>query len=71
MSSHRSRRGHVKKSVLALAAAGLVAAAAGTARADNVSNNLDATVDAVAEVMPLNVGGANGTTNSVRRPDER
>ena len=29
---------------------------------DNVSNKLDASVDAVAEVMPLNVGGANGTT---------
>ena len=62
MSSHRSRRGRVKKSVLALAAAGLVAATAGAARADNVSNNLDSTVDAVAEVMPLNVGGADGTT---------
>ncbi|HWQ11260.1 MAG TPA: PxKF domain-containing protein [Roseiflexaceae bacterium] len=32
------------------------------ALADDISNNLDATVDAVAEVMPLTVGGANGTT---------
>ncbi len=30
--------------------------------ADDISNTLDATVDAEAEVMPLNVGGANGTT---------
>ena len=30
--------------------------------ADDISNNLDASVDAIAEVMPLNVGGANGTT---------
>ena len=30
--------------------------------ADDISNNLDASVDAVAEVMPLTVGGANGTT---------
>jgi hypothetical protein len=30
--------------------------------ADDISNNLDATVDAVAEVMALNSGGPNGTT---------
>jgi len=29
---------------------------------DIVGNQLDASLDAVAEVMPLNVGGANGTT---------
>ena len=40
----------------------LVVATAGIASADDISNNLDATVDAVAEVMPLNVGGGNGTT---------
>ena len=34
----------------------------GVAGADDISNNLDASIDAVAEVMPLNVGGANGTT---------
>jgi Fn3 domain-containing protein len=34
----------------------------GVAAADNVSNTLDTTIDAVAETMPLNVGGANGTT---------
>jgi hypothetical protein len=32
------------------------------ALADDVSNNLDPSVDAVAEDMPLTVGGANGTT---------
>ena len=32
------------------------------ALADDISNNLDASVDAVAENMPLTVGGANGTT---------
>jgi len=29
---------------------------------DDVPNSLDASIDAVAEVMPLTVGGANGTT---------
>jgi hypothetical protein len=29
---------------------------------DDISNNLDATLDATAEVMPLTVGGANGST---------
>ena len=44
---------------------GSVAAAflfAGGASADDIPNNLDATVDAVAEVMALNAGGASGTT---------
>ena len=41
---------------------GVVFAIAGAAFADDISNNLDATVDAVAEAMPLTVGGANGTT---------
>jgi hypothetical protein len=30
--------------------------------ADDISNTLDASIDAVAETMPLNAGGANGTT---------
>jgi hypothetical protein len=34
----------------------------GAAFADDISNNLDASIDVVAEVMPLNVGGASGTT---------
>jgi len=35
---------------------------AGVALADDVINNLDSTVDAAAEAMPLNVGGSNGST---------
>ena len=45
--------------------AALAALALGTvARADDISNSVDTSVDAVAEVMPLTVGGANGTTAS-------
>src|SRR5215213_10259868 len=47
--------------VTALTAAATVAFG-GPALADDVSNNIDATVDAVAEAMPLNAGGSNGTT---------
>src|SRR5215204_2783784 len=36
--------------------------------ADDVSNNLDGSIDAIAEVMPLNVGGANGTTTLYVQP---
>ncbi len=35
---------------------------------DGVSNNLDASIDAVAEVMSLTVGGANGTTQLYVNP---
>ncbi|UVJ39277.1 PxKF domain-containing protein [Arthrobacter sp. CJ23] len=45
-----------------LAAGALLLAGAGVARADDIYNTLDGTVDTVAEVMPLNVGGANGST---------
>ncbi|MGH8868574.1 MAG: PxKF domain-containing protein [Actinomycetes bacterium] len=34
----------------------------GVAYADDISNNVDGTADAVAEVMPLNAGGPIGTT---------
>lgn len=34
----------------------------GAAYGDQVANDLDVSVDAVAEVMPLNVGGADGST---------
>ena len=49
---------------LGLLVGGVVAALAfaAVASADDIPNNLDASVDAVAEVMPLNVGGASGTT---------
>jgi hypothetical protein len=29
---------------------------------DDIANDIDASIDAIAEAMPLNVGGANGTT---------
>ena len=46
--------------------AALAALALGTvARADDISNTLDPTVDAVAEIMPLNVGGPTGTTSLI------
>ncbi len=48
--------------VVAAALMGLVLVLAGAAFADDISNSLDASVDAVAEVMPLTVGGANGAT---------
>ncbi len=41
---------------------------AGTAAADDISNNLDAVVDATAEQMPLNVGGTQGTTTLFVQP---
>jgi hypothetical protein len=50
------------KAAAALAAGSLLLASAGVVYADNIYNNLDASVDSVAEVMPLNVGGANGST---------
>jgi len=60
------RRGTLRKTGLRAAAAlgtgALLLSAAGIARADNIYNNLDGTIDSVAEVMPLNAGGANGTT---------
>ena len=36
--------------------------------ADDISNNLDASIDAVAEVMTLSAGGALGTTNLYVQP---
>lgn len=51
-----------RKLLAAVTAAGLLLAGAGMAQADIIHNNLDVTVDAVAETMPLNAGGAAGTT---------
>jgi hypothetical protein len=42
--------------------AALLFSVVGVALADDVSNSLDLSVDATAEVMPLQVGGANGST---------
>ena len=44
-----------------LVAAGTLAFA-GVAVADDISNSLDSSIDSAAEAMPLNVGGADGTT---------
>ena len=51
-----------RSAAAALATGALLLGAAGIARADNIYNNLDGSVDSVAEVMPLNAGGANGVT---------
>lgn len=40
----------------------LLISGTGIATADQVYNSLDATIDATAEVMPLTVGGSDGTT---------
>jgi hypothetical protein len=44
------------------AAAALVVAGAAAATADDIYNNLDASIDATVEVMPLDVNGAFGST---------
>lgn len=51
-----------RKIFAVVAAAGLLIASAGVAQADIIYNNLDPSIDAMAEIMPLNVGGADGTT---------
>jgi hypothetical protein len=56
------KKGFRWSALVGAAVVGVVFAIAGAAFADDISNNLDASVDAVAEVMPLTVGGANGTT---------
>lgn len=56
----RAKKIHVP--LIAAMTAFFVVALGAVAVADNVSNNLDGTVDVVAEVMSLNTGGADGTT---------
>lgn len=56
-----------RSSVLAIAALA-VALGSAVASADDISNNLDLTIDAVAEVMPLTVGGAPGATGLYVQP---
>ncbi|MEO5316120.1 PxKF domain-containing protein [Pseudarthrobacter sp. CC12] len=46
----------------AVAAGSLLLAGGGVAFADDIYNTLDTSIDSTAEVMPLNAGGANGTT---------
>lgn len=50
------------RTAAAVAAGSLLLTGSGVAFADTISNNVDASVDTTAEVMPLNAGGANGTT---------
>jgi hypothetical protein len=54
----------------ALAGMAMVAtfASSGIAAADDIYNNLDGTIDAVAETMALNVGGSEGTTTLFVQP---
>src|SRR6476661_2348586 len=46
----------------AVAAGSLLLAGGGVAVADDIYNTLDTSIDSTAEVMPLNAGGASGTT---------
>lgn len=50
------------KALAALAAGSLLLASAGVAYADDIYNTLPMTVDSVSKIMPLNAGGADGTT---------
>lgn len=50
------------RALAALAAGSLLLASAGVAYADAISNDLDAVADTAAEVMPLTLGGSDGTT---------
>lgn len=51
------------KTAAAIATGSLLLAGGGVAYADDIHNTLDGTVDATAEVMPLNVGGVQGLTS--------
>ena len=63
MDSIPARRGYRRMLKIALTLAMLVSGVLAVgAAADQISNNLDTTADAVAEVMPLAAGGASGTT---------
>jgi len=50
------------RTAAAVAAGSLLLAGGGVAFADDIYNNLDASIDATVEIMPLNAGGANGST---------
>lgn len=60
--SATSPGGAGKTFLAAITAGGLLLSVAGVAHADLVFNNVDASVDAAAESMPLNAGGVTGTT---------
>jgi hypothetical protein len=57
-----------RRVLAAVACVSLGSLSIAAAYADTVTNNLDGTVDAVAESMPLNAGGPNGTTQLAVRP---
>ncbi|WP_353710428.1 PxKF domain-containing protein [Arthrobacter sp. K5] len=57
-----------RKVLAAVTVSGLLLSAAGVAQADVVYNNVDASLDAAAESMPLNVGGGTGTTTLAVSP---
>ncbi|KIS25630.1 hypothetical protein TV39_20190 [Arthrobacter sp. SPG23] len=60
-----------RKLLAAVTAGGLLLAGAGVAQADAIYNSIDASVDAEAETMPLNVGGPVGkTTLALRTANE-
>lgn len=50
------------RTAAAVAAGTLLLAGGGVSYADDIYNNLDAVIDATAEVMPLNAGGSSGST---------
>lgn len=56
------------RAAASLAVAGLVLAGGGVAFADDIYNTLDGSVDSVAEIMALNVGGPNGSTTLAVHP---
>jgi hypothetical protein len=62
-----SKRKRMWSALVAFTAFFTVAMAA-VAMADDISNSLDGSIDAIAEVMPLNVGGADVTTTLYVQP---
>ena len=58
----KSRRPAGFRAAAVVAAGSLLLASAGVVYADTIYNNLDGTIDSTAEVMALNVGGADGIT---------
>src|SRR5262245_64440971 len=64
----RRIRLRIKLRRAALLCAALLFSVVGVALADDISNDLDLSVDATAEVMPLTVGGANGSTHLYLTP---
>ncbi|KQY57063.1 MULTISPECIES: PxKF domain-containing protein [unclassified Nocardioides] len=67
--NHRpARKQLARASTLTALTMSAALALSGVAVADDITNDLDLTVDTAAEVLPLNVGGANGTTSLYVKP---